>query len=202
MKGWSDPLKTGKDKFKAAVIEEIIDTVKNQMSKTEYFTRSNDEDREKMKHAPLTNSGCESEFSRLDHRIKASGGSTSIQTHSRKNMLVSSGILVNSEFESKTSDEWKLKWKWARGSEEMKKVKNIEEDFLAQVKLANKLALHKEEELKKKKTSKTLAVLERCKKHGGPMTPTSLNLLPKLNRKQLLDEISYLRLTIAPDIPK
>ena len=65
MKECNDPLKTGKDKFKAAVIEEIIDTVKNQMSNTEYFTRSNDEARDKMKYAPLTNSGCESEFSKL-----------------------------------------------------------------------------------------------------------------------------------------
>ena len=200
MKDLRDPHNSGKDKFKAAVIEEIIDTVKNQMSKTEYFTRSNDEDREKMKHAPLTNLGCESEFSRLDHRIKASGGSTSIQAHSRKNMVVSSGILVNSEFECKTSDEWKLKWNWVRGSKEVNKVKSLEEDFLAEVRVANKLAIHKKEELKKKKTSKTLAVLERCKKHGGPMTPASLNLLPKLNGKQLLDEISYLRLTVAPDI--
>ena len=46
MKDLRDPHNSGKDKFKAAVIEEIIDTVKNQMSKTEYFTRSNDEDRE------------------------------------------------------------------------------------------------------------------------------------------------------------
>ena len=200
MKDLKDPHNSGKDKFKAAVIEEIIDTVKNQMSKTEYFTRSNDEDREKMKHAPLTNLGCESEFSKLDHRIKASGGSTSIQTLSRKNMVVSSGILVNSEFECKTTDEWKLKWSWARDSKEVKEVKSLEEDFLAEVRVANKLAIHKKEELKKKKSSKTLAVLERCKKHGGPMTPASLNLLPKLDGKQLLDEISYLRLTVAPDI--
>lgn len=200
MKEWSDPLKTGKDKFKAAVIEEIIDTVKNQMSNTEYFTRSSDETSEKMKYAPLTNLGCESEFSKLDHRIKASGGSTPIQTHSRKNIIVSSGLLVDSEFESKNVEERKLRWEWARGSEEVKKVKNLEEDFLATVKIANKLAQHKKQELKEKKTRKTLAVLEICKQHGGPITPTSLDLLSKLNGKQLLDEISYLRMTIAPDI--
>ena len=200
MKEWKDPLKSGKDKFKAAVIEEIIDTVKSQMSKTEYFTRSNDEASEKMKYAPLTNLGCESEFSKLDHRIKASGGSTPIQTHSRKNIIVSSGLLVDSEFESKTLEERKLRWEWARSSEEVKKVKNLEDDFFATVKIANKLAQHKKEVLKKKKTSKTLVVLERCKQHGGPITPTSLDLLSKLNEKQPLDEISYLRITIAPDI--
>ena len=200
MKGYCDFSKTGKDKFKAAVIEEIIDTVKSQMSKTEYFTRSNDEAREKMKYAPLTNLGCESEFSRLDHRIKASGGSTSIQTHSRKNILVSSQLLVETEFDSKELHERKLMWKWARDSEEVKMVKNLEADFLANIKLANKLSQHKKEELKKKKTSKTLAVLERCKEHGGPITPNSLDLLSKLNGNQLLDEISYLRMTVAPDI--
>ena len=140
MKEWNDPHKSGKDKFKAAVVEEIIDTVKSQMSKTEYFTRSNDETCEKMKYAPLTNLGCESEFSKLDHRIKASGGSTPIQTHSRKNIIVSSGLLVDSEFGSKNLEERKLKWEWARSSKEVKKVKNLEEDFLATVKIANKLA--------------------------------------------------------------
>ncbi len=193
-----DPM-CGRDKLEAAVIEEVIDTVRNQMSKTEYFTRS-DEASEEMKYAPLTNLGCESEFSKLDHRIKASGGSASIQTLSRKNLLVSSGLLVDSEFECKSLDDRRSRWKWARCSEEVKAVQKLEADFLATVNSAKKLALRKKEDLKKKKATKTLAVLERCKQHGGPMTPNNLAALSQLNEGQLLAEISYLRLTIAPDI--
>ena len=37
-----------------------------------------------MKFAPVTNLGCEAEFAKLDVRMVASGGSTSVQTHSRK----------------------------------------------------------------------------------------------------------------------
>ena len=57
-----------------------------------------------MKYASLTNLGCESEFSKLDHRIKITGGSISVQTLSRKNFLTSGCLLVSSEFELKTSN--------------------------------------------------------------------------------------------------
>ena len=106
--------RSGRDKLVAVVIEEIVDAVKNQLSKTDYFTiRPDEEVCKDMKYAPLTNLGCESEFSKLDHRIKVSGGSTSIQTLSRKNLLVSAGLLVDSEFESQTEDDRNSRWKWA-----------------------------------------------------------------------------------------
>lgn len=196
----NDHPKTGKEKLEASVVEEVIDTVRNQMAKTEYFTRPESETSDKMAYAPLTNMGCESEFSKLDHRIKASGGSTSIQTHSRKNLLVSSGLLVDSSFESKSPEDRKTVWKWVRCSEEVKAVRKLETDFLETVNSAKKLALQKKEELKKKKAIKEFAVLEKCKQNGGPMTPNSLNLLSQLNENQLLAEISYLRLTVAPYI--
>ena len=43
-------------------------------------------------------------------------------------------------------------------------------------------------------------MLETCKSHGGPVTPQSLNVLDSLNTKQLVNEVAYLRATIAPDI--
>ena len=200
MKDLNGPHRTGKENFKALVIEEIIDAVKKQMSDTDYFTRSNDEVCEKIKYAPLTNSGCESEFAKFKHQIKANGGSTSIQTLSRKNIISSVKLLADPKFMSKSLDERKSCWDWARTAEEVKEVKKLEKEFLAKVSLSKKLALYKKEQLKKKKTSKTLAVLEKCKQHGGPMTPNSLDVLPKLSEKQLIAEISYLRMTVAPDI--
>jgi len=50
-----------------AVLDEVIITVERQLSDMSFFT---DEDHEvateKMKHAPITNLGCESEFAKLD----------------------------------------------------------------------------------------------------------------------------------------
>ena len=160
--------RSDRDKLVAVVIEEIVDAVKNQLSKTDYFTRPDEEVSKDMKYAPLTNLGCESEFSKLDHRIKVSRGSTSIQTLSRKNLLVSAGLLVDSEFESQTEDDRNSRWKWARCSEEVKAVQKLEADFLATVDSAKKLAPHMKEELKRKKASKMLIVLERCKRTVAP----------------------------------
>ncbi|QQP51547.1 Hypothetical protein FKW44_012954, partial [Caligus rogercresseyi] len=47
---------------------------------------------------PLTNLGCESEFAKLDVRIEASGGSTSVHTHSRKNVVTTNRLLTDPSF--------------------------------------------------------------------------------------------------------
>ena len=62
------------------------------------------------------------------------------------------------------------------------------------------LALEKKKQLKRKHTAKTFTVLEKCKKHGGPVTTDSLQLLQMLNMEELLSEVSYLRYTVAPNI--
>ena len=38
----------------------------------------------KLDYIPLTNSGCESEFAKLDNRIKITGRTTSVQTLKKK----------------------------------------------------------------------------------------------------------------------
>ena len=45
-----------------------------------------------------------------------------------------------------------------------------------------------------------MKLLEACKTHGGPLTPDSLSEVDSLSSKQLLEEVAYLRSTIAPDI--
>ena len=69
-------------------------------------------------------------------------------------------------------------------------MKRLESDFLETVCAAKKTALLK-------KANKMLATLDSCTKHGGPVTPDSVNLLADLDEKQLLLEVLYLRLTIA-----
>ena len=90
-----------RDRLVEAVNEKVIDTVKSQMSKTDYFRRLDGDGNDDMKYALLTiNLGCELELSMLDHRIKVTGGSFFIQNLSRKNLLASGGLQVHPEFES------------------------------------------------------------------------------------------------------
>ena len=61
-----------------------------------------------MIHAPLTNLGGESEFAKLDNRLKVCGGSTSFQTLSQKNLVVTNAYPVGSYFMDKNGDEKRM----------------------------------------------------------------------------------------------
>ena len=69
----------------------VIDTLERQLSEMAFFqsdeTRATVVDETKMKFAPVTNLGCDAEFAKLDVCIVASGGLTSVQTHSCKNII-------------------------------------------------------------------------------------------------------------------
>ena len=45
-------------------------------------------DVDRLEYAVVTNLGCESEFGKLDNRLKVSGGSATVETLSRKILLV------------------------------------------------------------------------------------------------------------------
>ena len=66
---------------------------------------------------------CEAEFVKLDVRIVASGGSTSVQTHSRKNILTTNRLLSDPYFTMLSESEKRQKFKWARCSDNVLKVK-------------------------------------------------------------------------------
>lgn len=194
---------TGKGKLIGRVLDEVTDTLKRQLSEMDYFEVGDVvsmPDEVKLQYAPLTNLGCESEFAKLDNRVRVSGGMTSVSTHSKKNIVATNGLLVDSGFLNKTESEKKLKWKWGRNSKETRTLRKLEADFLETVKSAKRLSLVKKEELKRKKSQKTINLLEKCKEHGGPITPNSIQMMTKLTENQLLSEIAYLRVTIAPDI--
>ncbi|ESO92995.1 hypothetical protein LOTGIDRAFT_162019 [Lottia gigantea] len=154
-------------------------------------------DLDKLKYAPLTNLGCESQLGKLDNRIRFAGGMTTITTHSRMNIVSSNGLLCNSQFVDLADKDKKIRWNW--GSETVQKVKQLEE-FLSTVRASKDMALKKKEELKLKKNIKMLQALETCKRHGGPVTSSTIPLLERLDQRELLKEIFYLRNTVAPDI--
>ena len=128
-----------------------------------------------MNYTPLTNSVCESQFAKLDNRIKISG-TTSVMT-SRKNTVATNAYLLDSNLLGMPDEEKRNQWKWARHSNEVKEVRKMEADFLETIKQAKHLALKKKEQLKKKKSEKLLEILRKCKSHSGPVTPDEINYL-------------------------
>ena len=114
-------------------------------------------------------------------------------------------VKINRYFESedwkKMAPELKNKaWKEARSGEQAKIVKDMKKDFLDKVKASESLANQERIKKKQRKNVKCLSVLEDVKKHGGPITPDELDKLEALNDKQILSEVKYLRLTVAPNI--
>ena len=82
----------GQSRLSGVVLDEVIETLERQLSEMEFFQNSDEagpanSDVSKLEYAPLTNLGCESEFAKLEARTAASGGLTTVQTHSRKNIV-------------------------------------------------------------------------------------------------------------------
>ena len=65
----------------------------------------------KMKHAPLTNSGCESCMAQLDVRVKFSGGAAPLDTLSNKEIVSVNKHLTTNDFDSEGAGEL---FKWAK----------------------------------------------------------------------------------------
>ena len=178
---------SGKERLLAAVVDEVIDSLHRQLSEMKLFSEipvvPNAEGTEdmpspnysKMELAPVTNLGCESELARLDNRIKVSGGTESVMSMSRKNIIATNGLLVDSAFMEMTREETKERFKWARKSEQTLAVRKLEKDFILTVRASKGLVLRKREDLKKKKNTRLLNTLQTCKEHKGPLTPDSLD---------------------------
>ena len=108
----------GQSRLCGVVLDEVIETLERQLSEMEFFQNSDEagpanSDVSKLEYAPLTNLGCESEFAKLDVRIAASGGSTTIQTHSRKNIVTTNRLLTDPSFSELGSSETQQKCEWA-----------------------------------------------------------------------------------------
>ena len=69
---------------------------------------TNEDTESKLKHVPLTNLGAESKFAKLDNRLQVSGGTASIETLSRKDIVATNDFLVDSSFTELSTDEEKV----------------------------------------------------------------------------------------------
>jgi hypothetical protein len=183
---------TGKGRLIAACVTEIIESVRRQLGAMSFFVDSDiskDFER-KLNLAPVTNLGCESCFAELDNRVKVTGGSASVKSHSQKMIVSTNGLLKDTSFTDLSVDDKMSRWHWARSSTAVKEVKTLEKNFIITVKAMKKLAFNKKEELKILKRKRMLSLLDTCKKHGGPITESNIHKVNKLNQAQCVSEIS------------
>ena len=166
-----------------ATLEEVLETLNRQLSEMDFF-KNLDIVCKRLKLAPLTNLGWESEFVKFDNHVKICGGSTTGSTLFRKNVVITIGLLRDSSFIELTFRDKRKKWKWERTSNEVKQANKLEKDFVAIIQAARILSIVKKEGLKKQKNPKTLKVLEDCEKHGGPVTQADIEILNSLSESQ------------------
>ena len=150
--------------------------------------------------APLTNSGCESQFAELDNSVKKFGGTATVSTLSNKHVIRKNNFFESENWKVLTMEEKKSKFAWARTSSQAKKVALLQKDWIGKVNDSKFLALVGKETKKKKRNERSLLLLEKCKEHSGPVTMNTTDMLEKLREPQLLLEVRYLRSTIAPNI--
>ena len=183
----------------ASKIKQSID---RQLSYVKFYTSDEmtQEEQDKLELCPLTNSNCEGEFAQLDNAIKRVGGTVAITTLSNRHLVASNKLFSSEKWRSMTPAEQRLKFHWSRSSQQAKQVRTIGKEYMEKVKAAEKVALKVKAEAKQKKLKRSLKLLEAVKVHGGPVTEDELGKLNKLTDKQLISEIAYLRVTIAPDI--
>ena len=155
----------------------------------------------KLKYAPRTNLGCESNFSVLNAMVGKCGGGVSIQTLSSKRVISKNKFLVRPEMLDLSEQERKSLWSWARRSDAAKKARSIEAEMIDSLRNMKVQALEAKAKKKKKKINRIHELLEKVKEHGGPLTPNTIDLRMKdLSSSQLVDEICYLRAVACPDI--
>ena len=146
--------------------------------------------------APLTNSGCESRMAELDRRLKVCGGSESIKSISNKQV-----VRVNRFLTTETAqDQPDELFKWARNSEEAKKVQQLKHEFLESVNMSKKLNIEAKKSAKIKNANKVLKLLDQCKIHGGPISPSNLGIIDLISPEQIILEARYLKATGVNDI--
>ena len=152
----------------------------------------------KMKHAPLTNLGCESRMAQFDNRVKFSRGSAPISTLSDKQVVATNKYLLEPKLDDPEVCE--EEFKWAKNSEEANRVNQLQKEYFDKVKATHNLVLKAKEKAKQKKVQRACNLLSQCRIHGGPISLDNIDLLDSLNEKQIILEATYLKATVAKEI--
>ena len=95
-------------------------------------------------------------------------------TISAKQVVAKNKYLLSDDFD--TAEKTEDMFQWAKSSADAKMAKALQKEFLDQVKEVKVLAVKAKESMKTKKIARTLKILEKIKKHWGPVTADSLRL--------------------------
>ena len=168
------------DSAESTVIKQAALSIKlgvdHQLQTIKFF--SEQEEQGELSMVPLTNSCAESNFGKLNYALsQTSGAYVSLSTVSNKNILQSH----HSKFiPNLTEKENKAEKLWSRKSMESKEYKKTVREYQQKVKNAQDLVVLAKKEKKQVKLQRTYVLLDQCKVHGGPVSPTNLDLLENL----------------------
>ena len=80
-------------------------------------------------NAPLTNLGCEGNFSAFGNDCKKAGGSAKLETLSDKNVIAKNEFYSKERWCEKSETERRESFKWARANDQAKEVKRMEAEL-------------------------------------------------------------------------
>ena len=131
-------------------------------------------------------------------RVKYSGGSAPVHTISDKQVVAQNKYFLSSDFD--TADKTEEQFKWAQTSAEAKLATDLQRQFLEQVREVKMVAVKAKESVKFRKFATTMKTLELVNQYWGPVTADCLQHLDTLTEEQIISEVKYLKLTVAPDL--
>ena len=197
---------SGKELLEAEICAKVHESLKHQLDYMAFYREDSEDDPisevtlKKLEEAPLTNSGCESNFAQLDLECRRGGGQTTLQTMSNRHMVKSNKFFNTEDWTQMESEVKNKAWKEARSGEQAKIVKSMQKEFLDKVKASEALATQEKINKKIRKTEKCMKLLEEVKRHGGPISPADISKLETFSESEILSEVRYLRQTVAPNI--
>lgn len=145
--------------------------------------------------------GCETHFAQLDLEYRrVGGGQTTLQKTSNRHIVKTNQYFSSEDWNHMEAELKNRAWKDARSSSKATIVRSMQKEFLDKVKSAEALSNPEKIRKKLKKNEKCLKHLDEVKQHGGPVSPNDLHKLDDLAEAEVLKEVRYLRMTIAPNI--
>ena len=191
--------KSNKEKLLASCAAKVVDNIERQLNQMAFFRGEIDIETQLMiKHAPLTNLGCESRMAQFDNRVKFSRGFAPISTLSDKQVVATNKYLLQPNLDD--PEVCKSEFTWAKNSKQATLVNKLQQEYFEQVKATQNLALKAKERAKQKKVQRACKLLSHCRQHGGPISLDNIHLLDSLDEEQIILEATYLKATIAKEI--
>lgn len=124
----------GHQKLRERLFQRVKVAVENQVSSVTFYREADSmsvEKLDKLKCAPISNCGSESNLGDLTYDITRSAGSdTTMQTFSNKNVIRKNKLFNSTKWKTMSKSERTASWKWARNSPQAKKVREIGKKYI------------------------------------------------------------------------